>query len=532
MIDLASMGEHQTAVGLLRAHAGELVDDWRSACVADVVRSHGDGTTDGDGYTVAQVHALIATAGPAVLAALATVLDDPEQAEGPESPLDAAAGPLVDNSVTLATPVRQLTLLRQVLHRHAAERLPAPLAARAEHEVSGAVDALLEVCTVRAAERLEQAAFVDPLTGLLNRRALDRDLPRELAVAERHGRRVSLVMSDVDGLKRINDVGGHGDGDGALCRLAGALRSGLRQGDTAYRVGGDEFVVLLPEMSQEDVAQLMRRVQAGDAPAFSWGAATFPDEVANRPSLLDLADRRLFAHRRAARTPVPLPGSLRPATAREAGPRARVRGRRLTVLPSFLAGILLGGAGLASAATGNLPAPVQNVAHAMLAKVGVPVPSSDEAPEHDAGDVGARRRAEKPTPGAGTNASTPPDAGAGPTPAPVKPEGRLQPAGGGKPANPGPSAPTGSGNPPDGVTPGNGARPVAPGGPTRQEGPEKRPDDERAPNPPASGGGSSGAPVPSSTEGTAPSPVKESTHASEGKSVGGDSADGVIPEPQ
>lgn len=383
--DLASPEENQTAVSLLRLGAGRLVDEWRLACVADVVGPPDGAREADDGLTGARVRALIAMAGTSVIAALATVIEDPARAEGSSSPLTAVADLLVDNNVAVATPIRQLALLRQVLHRHAVETLPANAVGPADRDFSSAVDALMEACAVRTAERLEQAAFVDHLTGLLNRRALDRDLSRELAVAERHGRRVSLIRFDVDGLKRINDVRGHNDGDDALCRLASALRAGLRQGDTAYRVGGIEFMALLPGTSQDGVARLMARVRAGDPPAFSWGAATFPDDVTNRPSLLELVDRRLVAHRGGIGASSTSPGSARLAAAREAGSGGRSRSRRPALVAAFLAGLLLGGAGLAAATTGGLPAPIQNAAHTVFAKLGVPVPS-------DAGDKARQER--------------------------------------------------------------------------------------------------------------------------------------------
>jgi len=98
----------------------------------------------------------------------------------------------------------------------------------------------------RAEQRLEDLAFVDPVTGALNRRGfVDRAVPA-LALARRSGVAVSVVMLDLDHFKDINDRMGHAAGDRALRALVGALHGELRAGDVLGRVGGDEFVVLLP----------------------------------------------------------------------------------------------------------------------------------------------------------------------------------------------------------------------------------------------------------------------------------------------
>lgn len=371
---MAARGEPLTAADLVRGDVDRLVGDWRSACGVDGL-GHGPAGGGGDEIGTDRARAVVAATGTTVFAALATVLDPSADLQRSDSPVARVADIMAENNVAIGQLVRQFSLLRQVLHDHVHSSLPAEVAGEAEHQLDVAVDALMEVCAARAALRLEQDAFVDPLTGLLNRRALDRDLSREIAVAERHGRRLSLLSADVDGLKKINDRQGHAMGDEALRALAGALRAALRGGDSAYRVGGDEFVVLLPEMGAEDVSSFVARVRSGAPPSFGWGAATFPDEVTNRPSLLDLADRRLLAYRQASgRTPAGLTSARIPTEmAMRAGGDTAPRKRRSILVATFLGGVLFGGAGLASAATGALPAPMQDVADTVLARVGVPV---------------------------------------------------------------------------------------------------------------------------------------------------------------
>lgn len=108
---------------------------------------------------------------------------------------------------------------------------------------------------------LHKQVCEDGLTGLFNRQALDRMLPRELAAATRSGKTASLVMIDVDCLKQINDTGGHCAGDHALCCLAKAIAGSLRQSDLAFRVSGDEFILVLPDTDSASAAKVVRRIQ-------------------------------------------------------------------------------------------------------------------------------------------------------------------------------------------------------------------------------------------------------------------------------
>ena len=185
--------------------------------------------------------------------------------------------------------------------------------------IQGVIDDVLALAGELVVARAEQAADVDGLTGLLNRRALERDLSRELAHSARQGRQLSVILLDLDGLKDINDSAGHGAGDAALRRLATALRTGLRAGDRAYRIGGDEFLLLLPETAAADAAAVVARVAERHPPPFSWGAATSPQDGPEMTALLEVADRRLFQRRRQARgLPPPAPA---PVSAAERGGR-------------------------------------------------------------------------------------------------------------------------------------------------------------------------------------------------------------------
>jgi diguanylate cyclase (GGDEF)-like protein len=103
---------------------------------------------------------------------------------------------------------------------------------------------------------VERAADVDALTGALNRRALSKHAARELAESERLGTALALVEIDLDHFKRINDTYGHGGGDATLCAFVDLAKECLRSSDVVARMGGEEFVLLLPSMNTEEAAHM------------------------------------------------------------------------------------------------------------------------------------------------------------------------------------------------------------------------------------------------------------------------------------
>ena len=154
----------------------------------------------------------------------------------------------------------------------------------------------------RIAASSARAACFDTLTGVMNRRSFEVDIGRELGRVARHSGRFSLVMVDLDGLKSINDTLGHAVGDARLQALGVALRTSTRLEDTAYRVGGDEFSVLLPGASRLQAQQVMDRVAEAAGPArFSWGVASCPSDGTTADALVATADARLYRRRARAR---------------------------------------------------------------------------------------------------------------------------------------------------------------------------------------------------------------------------------------
>jgi diguanylate cyclase (GGDEF)-like protein len=166
--------------------------------------------------------------------------------------------------------------------------------------------ALIDVA--QALRREQRAAITDSLTGLLNRRGLEGRLDEELSRCRRTGHELAVAMIDCDGLKAVNDSGGHELGDVVLQRVADCLREHKRMGDVTARLGGDEFVVLLPETSAGDalgVAERFRREIAaaplvdGRTITAALGVASFPADGESAAALLRAADRTLYAAKQA-----------------------------------------------------------------------------------------------------------------------------------------------------------------------------------------------------------------------------------------
>jgi diguanylate cyclase len=118
----------------------------------------------------------------------------------------------------------------------------------------------------RQVAQTHQAAMRDPLTGLPNRRAYDQQLAQEHARWKRFGQPLALLVFDVDDFKQVNDTFGHKSGDRALVLIARALGENRRETDLVARLGGEEFVVLLPGAEEADalrIAEQMRAAVAG-----------------------------------------------------------------------------------------------------------------------------------------------------------------------------------------------------------------------------------------------------------------------------
>jgi diguanylate cyclase (GGDEF)-like protein len=172
-------------------------------------------------------------------------------------------------------------------------------------EATAAIQAEAMEAHVQSRSReLESQANTDPLTGLGNLRALQRQLATLLDVRKRYQHPFAVLLMDIDGLKRINDAHGHPAGDRVLMQVAMSLRRSIRSVDTAARVGGDEFCVLLPEQDLKSAAKLAARLATaveeevaapGEPPVtISIGVAASPEHGDEAEALIDTADRAMY----------------------------------------------------------------------------------------------------------------------------------------------------------------------------------------------------------------------------------------------
>ncbi|HUJ33308.1 MAG TPA: GGDEF domain-containing protein [Candidatus Acidoferrum sp.] len=173
------------------------------------------------------------------------------------------------------------------------------------------------------ATEVYKLAALDQLTGLYNRRSGEQRLAEEISRAVRHGRPLTLLLVDVDNLKQINDRLGHAAGDLLLKQFAERLQRAIRGSDLAVRLGGDEFMVLLPECRADEVRHVLGRLDGLQVRyeretidcRFSRGWTDFrPGETA--PELLKRADEALYENKRASKNrsghaqTIPLPQSV------------------------------------------------------------------------------------------------------------------------------------------------------------------------------------------------------------------------------
>jgi len=156
---------------------------------------------------------------------------------------------------------------------------------------------------IRRLRQFQELAFRDPLTGLRNRRSFEERLEEECARVRRgRGYRFAVVVVDVDDFKAINDTLGHATGDRVLQAVAKLLRSSVREVDLCFRIGGDEFAVILPDTDDDGAQVVLQRLREGADPAImpvpvglSLGAAGCPPQNPDIASVVAAADRAMYA---------------------------------------------------------------------------------------------------------------------------------------------------------------------------------------------------------------------------------------------
>ncbi len=159
----------------------------------------------------------------------------------------------------------------------------------------------------RLFDEVQRLAVTDPLTGLFNRHKLNEALDLEVERAGRYGRPLSLIMLDMDQMKKINDTYGHPAGDEVLRRVADTIRKVVRKVDLPTRYGGDEFLVVLPEAGTEEAGSIAERICAevrsgeyhGISVSVSAGVAQWRPSHTGIEDFVFEADRALYERKRA-----------------------------------------------------------------------------------------------------------------------------------------------------------------------------------------------------------------------------------------
>jgi diguanylate cyclase (GGDEF)-like protein len=165
----------------------------------------------------------------------------------------------------------------------------------------------------------ERRAATDALTGLPNKRALDDSIKQMAARAGRTASPLSIIFLDLDHFKRINDTQEHDRGDEVLASVGALLRHEVRASDLPGRIGGEEFLILLPDTDRRGAIMIAEKIRAAmhglqirgleQSVTASLGVATLPDDAVDVDRLIRVADRALYTAKQLGRDRVEIPGS-------------------------------------------------------------------------------------------------------------------------------------------------------------------------------------------------------------------------------
>lgn len=281
----ADDGDHPLAVvDLVRAEAEQVAADWEELCRWDPLLPPD---------ALPPISRL-------VVDAIADALQRPQPLGwGPDPALAKVTELFAASAGAIDVAVGQLVCLREAFRRHVVGHVPPGEEAETQARVDMIVDRAICTASRVAAARLERQLQFDPLTGLPNRQAFERDLDREVLRATRYTRPLGLVLAGVEALEHdhgdddIDDIDGIAEGQAR--RLAGALATNVRAQDVVYRLGSATFGVIAPETTGDGVAVMVARLLRKPMPGLTAGIATFPADGADGVTLLHAAERRRAA---------------------------------------------------------------------------------------------------------------------------------------------------------------------------------------------------------------------------------------------
>ena len=255
--------ERLTIVDLLREDSDGIVEEWRELCHWDPMLPP-------------QSNPPIA---PALLSALADALDHPQPLGwGTDPEMEKVVGAFALSAGSLDVAIGELVCLGEALRRRLFDRIPHAEADETHMRLEMIIDRAIGLAAQHAATRAENQSLIDATTGLLNDKALERDLRRELARSTRYRRHLCVLVLCVES-------------EQALGALSVSLREGVRAGDLAYRLSDDELAAVLAESDAKVGQAVARRLDAGGG-AVRFGIATYPDDGDDAAGLLELARTR------------------------------------------------------------------------------------------------------------------------------------------------------------------------------------------------------------------------------------------------
>lgn len=216
----------------------------------------------------------------ALVSALADALEHPQPLGwGPDPEMEKVVGAFTLSAGSLDVAIGQLVCLGESLRRRLFDRIPDAEVDETHMRLEMIIDRAIGAAAQQAAARAEMQTLIDSPTGLLNHYALERDLRRELARSVRYRRPVCVVVMQVED-------------ETTLQPFAISLREGVRAGDLAYRLGDSELAAILAEATPDVGDTVAGRLEAGGAPAFSYGVAGYPDDSEDPEELLEVARQR------------------------------------------------------------------------------------------------------------------------------------------------------------------------------------------------------------------------------------------------